>query len=197
MDLRTPAREYRHLKLSLAGEHQTRNAALAILAIEALKSFPVRLSDIRRGLADAHWAGRLDEYETQRRTLLDGAHNPEGAGLLRDFIIRQKETEVHFVFGAVRDKNIKEMGACLFPIATSIHLTALANSRSADPGEIAGLHKRFRSRMQIHSSMHEALYSAWKQCSRKGLVVVTGSLYLVGELLPTVRRKIPSTAARS
>ncbi len=187
-DLKTPCREYRNLRLSLAGEHQTRNAALAVMAIEALKSHNIKSSDIRRGLAETTWAGRLDEYRSRRRTLLDGAHNPEGAKLLRDFLIRRKEPEIHLVFGAVRDKDIRKMSAAIFPLATSIHLTPLVNTRSADPRDVALLHKRFHSRVRIHPDMRKALLSAWKECSPSGLVVVTGSLYLVGELLPMVRR---------
>jgi dihydrofolate synthase/folylpolyglutamate synthase len=187
-DLQTPRRKYRNLHLSIAGEHQTRNAALAVAAIEQLKSFPVRTGDVHRGLARARWSGRLDEYRCRRRTLLDGAHNPEGARLLRDFLIKRNESEVHLVFGALRDKDIRGMGAHLFPAATSIHLAPIANSRSATPDEIAGLNKAFRSRMRPHSNMREALYSAWDECSRQGLVVVTGSLYLIGDLLPLIRK---------
>jgi dihydrofolate synthase/folylpolyglutamate synthase len=186
-DLRTPRREYRNLRLSLAGEHQTRNASLAVMAIEALKSFPIKKSDIHHGLANTGWSGRLDEYRSRRRTLLDGAHNPEGAQLLRDYLLREKETEVHVVFGVVRDKNIRGIGSAVFPAATSIHLTPLVNTRSADPEEVAAMHKRYRNRMRLHSSMQEALNSAWKECSPDGLVLVTGSLYLVGELLPLVQ----------
>jgi dihydrofolate synthase/folylpolyglutamate synthase len=130
----------------------------------------------------------MDMYHSRRRTLLDGAHNPEGSRVLRDFLVHRGETEVHFVFGAMRDKNIREMGASLFPLAASIHLTPIANARSANPGDVAELHRRFRSRMHLHSSMHRALYSAWRRCSPSGLVVVTGSLYLVGNLLPTVQK---------
>ena len=186
-DLHTPRREYRRLELSLAGEHQTRNAALAVLAMEALKSLPVKIEHIRRGLANTAWSGRLDEYQSRKRTLLDGAHNPEGAQLLKKFLARKGEKEVHLVFGAVRDKNIRGIGSAVFPVAKSIHLTPLLNTRSADPAAIAEMHKRFRSRMSIHGSMQEALYSAWEVCSPTGLVVVTGSLYLVGELLPLVK----------
>ena len=195
-DLKTPAWEYRSLRLSLAGEHQVRNATLAVLAIEALKSFPIKVRNIRRGLAHTRWAGRLDEYRGRRRTLLDGAHNPEGAGLLRDFLVRRKEKEVHLVFGAVRDKDIRKIGAAVFPIATSIHLTPLKNTRSATPAEVAAMLKSFRPKMRIHRNMREALYSAWEDCSRSGLVVVTGSLYLVGELLPIVSRQLSVTGRR-
>jgi dihydrofolate synthase / folylpolyglutamate synthase len=186
-DLRTPRRQYRNLRLSLAGEYQVRNATLAVLAIEALQSFPIKIQDIRAGLAGTGWSGRLDEYQARRRTLLDGAHNPEGAQLLRDFLIKEKEKEVHFVFGVVRDKNIRGIGGAIFPIATSIHLTPLVNTRSAAPAEVAAMHKRYAPRIKIHSDMREALRAAWKDCSASGLVVVTGSLYLVGELLPFVQ----------
>ncbi len=186
-DLRTPRRQYRNLRLSLAGEYQIRNATLAVLAIEALKSFPIKIRDIRAGLAGTGWSGRLDAYQSRRRTLLDGAHNPEGAQLLRDFLIKEKEKEVHFVFGVVRDKNIRGIGSAIFPVATSIHLTPLVNTRSAAPAEVAAMHKRYAPRMKIHSNMREALRAAWEECSASGLVVVTGSLYLVGELLPFVQ----------
>ncbi len=186
-DLKTPDREYSNLQVSLAGNHQVRNAVLAVMAVEALKSFTIKAGDIRRGLARTRWPGRLDEYNSRRRTLLDGAHNPEGSRLLKEFLVHCGEKEVHFVFGAMRDKNIREMGSYLFPLAAGIHLTPIANSRSADPNEIADLHRRFRSRMQFHPDANDALESAWRRCSRRGLVVVTGSLYLVGNLLPMVR----------
>ena len=188
-DLKTPSREYRNLKLSLSGEFQVRNASLAVLAMEALSSFQIKVRDIRRGLANTDWAGRLDEYQARRRTLLDGAHNPEAAQLLRQFLIKKKEKEIHLVFGAVRDKDIKKVGAAVFPLATSIHLTPLVNTRSAAPEEVASMHSSFRSRMRIHRNMREALYSAWEECPPSGLVVVTGSLYLVGDLLPLVVRE--------
>jgi dihydrofolate synthase/folylpolyglutamate synthase len=188
IDLQTPLRHYRSLKLPLAGEYQKHNAALAIMAVESLKSFPVKPGDIRRGMAGVRWSGRLDEYRSRRRTLLDGAHNPDAAKRLRDYLIQQNESEVHFVFGVVRDKNIRGIGALLFPVATSIHLTPLTNTRSASMEEIVDLNKRFRSRMKTHSSMRRALYAAWDQCSPEGLVVVTGSLYLVGELLPIIKK---------
>jgi dihydrofolate synthase / folylpolyglutamate synthase len=191
-DLKTSVREYRNLRLSLSGEHQVRNASLAVMAIEALSAFPISVGEIRLGLCRTCWAGRLDEYRSRRRTLMDGAHNPEGAQLLREFLDHRKEREVHLVFGAVRDKDIRKIGNALFPIADSIHLTPLVNTRSAVPDDVASMHKSFLPKMRIHKSMKEALNAAWKECSPSGLVVVTGSLYLVGELLPMVRKNSKS-----
>jgi folylpolyglutamate synthase/dihydropteroate synthase len=76
----------------------------------------------------------------------------------------------------------------LFPLATVIHLTPLVNTRSANPNEVALMHPRFRFRMKVYRNMRDALYAAWKECPPSGLVVVTGSLYLAGDLLPLVQK---------
>jgi dihydrofolate synthase/folylpolyglutamate synthase len=188
MDLRTPRRAYSGLRLSLAGDHQARNAATAVCAVESLNSFPVRVSDIRRGLAHTRWPGRLDEYRTRPRTLLEGAHNPEGARWLRAYLESRREQEIHLVFGALRDKDIRRMGRELFPLARSLHLTPLNNQRSADPNRVARMFRKFTSLIRLHGSSRAALRAAWQECSPGGLVVVTGSLYLLGELLPLVRK---------
>jgi dihydrofolate synthase/folylpolyglutamate synthase len=189
-DLQTPRRYYPGLHLSLAGRHQMRNAAVAVCAVEALRPLPVRALDIRRGIAATRWPGRLDEYRLHRRTLLEGAHNQEGTQLLRAHLESRREKEIHLVFSALRDKDIRKMGGELFPVANSIHLAPLNNSRTADPKDIVSMFKRFASRIRIHGSSREALLAAWQESSRDGLVVVTGSLYLLGELLPYIQKRL-------
>ncbi len=189
VDLRTPCREYGRLRLGLAGAHQAWNAAIAVGAVEALKEFAVTRSAVRRGLAAAEWPGRMDFYRARRRTLLDGAHNPEGAGILRNYLLEQRENEIHLVFGIMRDKDSAGIGSLLFPLATRIHVTPLASPRSMQPSDLAAAFPRVRHRMYLHSSAREALRSAWDGCPESGLVVVTGSLYLIGELLETVRKE--------
>ena len=187
IDLETPERSYRHLPLPLAGLHQAWNAAMAVAGVEALEAFPVSVAGVRRGIARTRWPGRLDEYHARRRTLLEGAHNEEGARALRNHVMRCENCEIHLVFGALYDKDVRKMGGLLFPLARSIHLTPVANSRSADPAAIAAAQPRFRARMRSHPNARAALRAAWDECPDDGLVVVTGSLYLVGELLPLIR----------
>jgi dihydrofolate synthase/folylpolyglutamate synthase len=187
IDLTTPRGRYPRLPLSLAGLHQARNATLAVAGVEALEEFPVTAASIRSGLARTRWQGRLQEYASPRRTLLEGAHNPEGARALHNHLIRCEGGEIHLVFGALQDKDIGKMGRLLFPLARSIHLTPVANARSFDPRAIAAAHPRFRDRMILHPEAASALRSAWTRCPRQGVVVVTGSLYLLGELLPMIR----------
>ncbi len=190
LDLEMPAHRYRNLRLALSGAHQARNAALAVAAVEAYIGGQPSGRVVREGLRKVQWPGRLDEYRAVRRTLLDGAHNPEGAQMLRAFLQVHRHEPTHLVFGALRDKDIGAMGKCLFPLAAAIHLAPLDNSRTAFPDEIAALHPRYRSRMRAYPGARAALRAAWEACPRGGLVVVAGSLYLVGELLPFVRRSI-------
>ncbi len=188
-DLITPLRFYKALRLALAGEHQICNAALAVAAVENLPQFPVTMKDVRHGLASVEWPGRLDEFRTRRRTLLDGAHNPDGVRMLSQHIRQIRADRVHLVFAAMRDKNIREMAKFLFPLAESIHLAPLKNPRSAAPEAIEAMFPSFRARMRRHSSAAKALQAAWRECPVRGLVVVTGSLYLMGEVLPMVHRR--------
>jgi dihydrofolate synthase/folylpolyglutamate synthase len=190
IDLETPRRSYRRLPLALAGLHQAWNAAMAVAGVEALAAFPVSVVDVRHGIARTRWPGRLDEYRSRRRTLLEGAHNEEGAQALRNHVMRCENCEIHLVFGALYDKDVCKMGRLLFPLARSIHLTPVANSRSADPAVIAAAQPRFRARMRTHPNARAALLAAWEECPDDGLVVVTGSLYLVGELLPLIRKQV-------
>jgi dihydrofolate synthase/folylpolyglutamate synthase len=185
--LKTPARTYPRLRIGLAGMHQARNAALAVNTVEALHSFPVPAAAVKRGLSKTRWPGRLDEYFLHRRTLFEGAHNAEGARALKNHLVKCEDCEIHIVFGALSDKDIQSMGSMLFPLARSIHLTPVANPRTASPAEIAQKLSRFRMRMRVHRNALTALEAAWDECPRNGLVLVTGSLYLVGELLPLVR----------
>jgi dihydrofolate synthase/folylpolyglutamate synthase len=108
--------------------------------------------------------------------------------VLRDHLRRYERREIHLVFAALRDKDIRSMGSHLFPLARSIHLAPVANPRTADTSEIAAAHPRHQARLRIHGRASEALLAAWAECPRDGLTVVTGSLYLLGELLPILRR---------
>jgi dihydrofolate synthase/folylpolyglutamate synthase len=189
-NLETPHRSYRNLRLSLAGRYQVRNAALAICAIEALGAFPITVQGVRTALQETHWPGRLDEYLSTRRTLLEAGHNPEGALQLRQYLLQHEAGEIHLVFGVMLDKDARKMGELLFPLACSIHLCPLENTRSAAPSAIVGVNSRFSPHIRIHKDSRSALRAAWRECPQDGLVVVTGSIYLLGEVLPLIRANL-------
>jgi len=188
LDLDTPRRRYTGLRLGLAGEHQARNAALSVMAIEALDHPALTARAVRLGLLRTRWPGRLDEYRCPVHTLLDGAHNVEGALALRRYLLKHGAADVRMVFAALRDKDIGGIGRLLFPLAERVHLAAVQSPRAAAPDAIVSACPRFRNRFHLHADARAALAAAWQECPPGGMVVVTGSLYLLGELMPHIRR---------
>lgn len=187
LDLRTPSRFYRRLRPGLKGAHQVRNSALAVRALELMPAPRLRVGAVRRGLQAVRWCGRMEEIRSVRRTLLDGAHNPEAARQLRDYVLLRAFPEVHLVFGVMKDKDVVRMASILFPMARSVHLAPPDNPRAMQPTDLRSMVSSHRRSIRLHENPAAALRSAWAECTPGGWVIVTGSLYLVGEVLPLVR----------
>jgi dihydrofolate synthase / folylpolyglutamate synthase len=182
-----PGRDfYKNFTLSLRGAHQIQNASVAIRLAEALRRQGFSISDeqIAVGLATATHAGRLELISP---FLLDGAHNPAGARALRNYLEEFEHGPLTLIFGAMSDKRLDQIAEILFPLADRLILTTVANPRSASLETLAPLAKQFARGVVIetHSSA-EAMRVAIAQTPKDGLICVTGSLYLIGELRPSI-----------
>lgn len=155
----------------LAGEHQVDNAITAILALETLGVSP-------KGIAEARWPGRLEYVAPNPDILLDGAHNPAGARALGRYLERfYPHRKRWIIYGAMRDKAVEEIGGILFPLADELMFTAPQNARALRPEalrEIAG-------RGQTAAEVGEAVDRVRQAASADDIIVITGSLFLVGE----------------
>src|ERR1044072_2495637 len=132
--LRTARDAYGGVRLALRGRHQLPNAAVAVALAEMLAEdgFHISREHIIEGLETAEHAGRLELDERQRpRVLYDGAHNAAGARALRAYLDEFEPEGVTMVFGAMRDKELAEIGSILFPAARHLVLTAPVNPRAA------------------------------------------------------------------
>jgi dihydrofolate synthase/folylpolyglutamate synthase len=111
---------------------------------------------------------------------LDGAHNIDGARSLRDFLDGHfRLTPITMIFGAMADKAFGEMGDILFPAANQVIVTSVSSPRAAEPSAIAEAVNHDVIRMENPS---EALAEALRITPPDGLIVVCGSLFLVGEI---------------
>jgi len=185
--LRTARADYGSVCLALRGRHQLTNAAVAVALAEELagEGFPVTREAVLEGLERAEHAGRLElDARREPHVLLDGAHNPAGARALRDYLDEFVGAPVTMVFGAMRDKALAEIGATLFPAAANLILTEPRSPRAADIGELlrAVPAPSSSSTITLAPSSADALALARAQAANGGLVCVTGSLYLVGEV---------------
>ncbi len=183
--------------LSLRGRHQLTNAAVAVALAEELRAagFNISRAHIIEGLETAAHAGRLEQDASHMpRILFDGAHNAAGARALRAYLDEFVRAPVTLIFGAMRDKPLAEICEMLFPAAARLILTQPDNPRSATVDELvrAVPVSLSSSTIAFAPSVADALALARAQTEQGGLICVTGSLYLVGEvknILAQTRRK--------
>jgi dihydrofolate synthase/folylpolyglutamate synthase len=174
---------------SLPGRHQLRNTALAIAAALELNAqgFKVTAGEVERGIRATRWPGRLQVIPAARKApeyLLDAAHNPAGAWALRAALSERYEGRPFtLVFGVMRDKAIAEMAEILFPLAQHVIATQPSNPRSASPEEIRAAATRTGVEVLCEPQVARALARARELASERGIVVVCGSIYLIGEAL--------------
>jgi dihydrofolate synthase/folylpolyglutamate synthase len=170
-------------ELSLPGEHQRGNAATALAVIAELRAQSWTLPEeaVRRALATTHWPGRLERIARNPDVYLDGAHNPAGARVLRDFMRTVRPPRV-LVFGAMRDKAIGEIAEILFPEADAVVLTQPSNKRAASPETLHEITSHLNDYLYQRASPAEAVDLASRLAGPEGTVFVAGSLFLIGDL---------------
>jgi len=190
-NLKTPRNYYRNLSIKMLGTHQLINASCAVSAIEELGNFHVRISEdsIRRGLTATSWPGRLELIAGSPEILLDGAHN-KGAmealvhSLRLNFIHRPK----HIILGISKDKNIAEITKEISKVADSITVTRSNNARAAETSCLVENLKKTRSRycrkfsLSAREDFRQALDLAKRRAKSNELIVVTGSIFLIGDV---------------
>jgi dihydrofolate synthase / folylpolyglutamate synthase len=191
LDLLTPTARYKDLR-PLPGIHQRDNLLVAIRLLETAKreGLGVRLSVVPRAIASTRWPGRLEWVAGRPPLLLDGAHNPAGARALARALAGGPPYVL--LFAAMSDKDIAGLARALFPAAAAIVLTRPRLSRAATPSEIArragGLAKGARSEAAVFRAFAHARRLA-RAHSPDTIVVVAGSLYLVGAVEAILERR--------
>jgi dihydrofolate synthase/folylpolyglutamate synthase len=170
---------------ALLGDHQKMNVALALATVEILQpQFPVAEEKALAGLLAVNWPGRLQLIQKTdgRKILLDGAHNVAGAETLRAAV------EKHFtnirpvlIFGALEDKNWSDICRTLAPLAPKILTVPVASERTADAPALAEIFHAANPAAEV--AAFENLAAALNASKDEPFIVITGSLYLVGEAL--------------
>ena len=165
-----------HVVCPLAGRHQADNALVAVAALDLLGT-PDRA--IEQGIAATHWPGRIEHVAESPEMILDGAHNPAGAAALAAYLDEfYSDHRITLIYGAMRDKAVAEVAGILSARAYEVIVTAPQQSRAAAPETVRDLvdHPRVRIAPNIAAAMAEA-----RAMTPDGVVLITGSLYLVGE----------------
>lgn len=188
-------RQYGPLRVSLVGRHQVDNVATTVAAMEAA-SLDVPVSAIRQGLNNVRWPGRFQVVPSDPPVVLDGAHNPPAAAeLAANLRCHFAGLHIALILGVLADKDYRQVCELLAPLARDIACVRVNNDRTCAPADLAACCRAVHPAATV--TAHESVESAYRTArgQRPDVIVVTGSLYLIGEAmnrldLPLDRHKV-------
>ncbi|MDJ1182553.1 bifunctional folylpolyglutamate synthase/dihydrofolate synthase [Roseofilum casamattae] len=191
IDLGNGRAQYGNIQYSLPleGKHQLSNSALAIAAMQVLdpQKWQISADAIAEGIARTRWRGRLQwSYWQDYPLLVDGAHNPESAIALRDYLdssdrIQSKDASITWVMGMLTKKSHHDIFQTLLRPGDTLYLVPVPNHRTASPEELAELAQTLQPQLkscETYPDLGKALDAA--VLSSPPTIVLCGSLYLVG-----------------
>jgi dihydrofolate synthase / folylpolyglutamate synthase len=171
-----------HFTLGLKGTFQNLNAAIVIKAIKILREEGNKISEesLKKGLENAKWPGRFDFI--QKNVLVDCAHNLGGITVLKEEVLRIKKNyeKIISVVGILKDKDKKTMVETLSSFSDYLIFTKPKTDRAEAPEELS---KYTKNRYDIVYDVKNALRKARKISNPEDLIIVTGSIYTVGEII--------------
>ncbi len=183
--------------LPLCGRFQINNALAAISAIEEAARLRLLKPDfdaVVEGIENTKWKARFQIIklkDSETPLILDGAHNPASVQAVMDtFREIYPNKLMNLIFGASWNKNAAGMLDILAPGIRSLHLTRFNNPKSIDPRKLfaEAVPEKLKERTRIHRNVEETLHYVLDKHQQSGVILATGSLYLVGEILDILER---------
>ena len=179
-------------KTDLTGSYQTKNIKTALTAINVLKHSGILISEkaIKRGLrhvtANTSFIGRWMTIKKKPLTIFDSAHNEGGLRELKKGIAGSQYRQLHLVYGTVGDKDIST-NLSLLPKNAHYYFCNANLPRALDAVKLQEQAAKFKLKGDAYSSVSKALKNARKNASKKDLILVTGSVFVVAEALQNKR----------
>jgi dihydrofolate synthase/folylpolyglutamate synthase len=176
-----------NVDLNLAGPFQHENGAIALAALEGLRAQGLKIDEkaIRRGFGQVYWPGRFEIVGRDPLVILDCAHNELAVQALLETIDLELGPAVRprLVFGCLEDKRWDRMAELLAPRVSNAILTRVKPKRPLEPEHLLPLFKR-HSPVRVIAEPVAAVEAAMAEAAPNDVVLVTGSVYLVGEVYP-------------
>jgi dihydrofolate synthase/folylpolyglutamate synthase len=184
------------LQISLLGDYQINNAALALAALELLirEGFKIPEEAIRNGLADTRWPGRLEIMRRSPLVVIDGAHNEEAFLSLRSALADTfSYRHLILVLGILSDKALEDILSIIVPLADALVITKPNSPRAADPEDLQKIAcKMAKGPVFVEDNIPDAINLAISMARSPDLVLVAGSLYVIGDARLFLKRKSAS-----
>ena len=179
---------WKQVELSLPGLYQQKNAAVVLEAVAKLRLLGLNISEtaVREGLRKVYWQARLEALWEQPLLLVDGSHNPQGMHATVESLKQYfPEKKLQFVFGAMADKELDVMIPMFMPLAKKVYVTAPSMPRAMKPEELLAVCKMHCGENSVEFELCQtpkAVLERIKSEAADEVIVVIGSLYLVGEI---------------
>ncbi len=180
--------------IPLLGEHQVENAMLAIDAIRILNGHGLRVesSQLKLGLGKTKWPGRMQVLRFSPLLVIDGAHNDESALALRDAVRNYLNFDkLVLILGISRNKDMRSIIQPLSDLADLVVFTRANLPRAQSPDELLRIYDG-QAPAVVEPDIERSLQRAFSVVGRKDLILVTGSIYLIGEILALPRKYLHS-----
>lgn len=188
-----------YLESPLTGKHQMYNMGAALCTIELLteNGFKVTEPQVIEGVRNVAWPGRLEAFSSNPLVLLDGAHNHAGTVALREFIegvVKRNRMggKIVLIFGVLKDKDVHSMAGELVPFSSEVIVTKPNTERGLPVEVFSKIVEGYGIKPHATQTVSEALSLAYDIASPSDVIVITGSLYVVGEARALLSNKLVS-----
>jgi dihydrofolate synthase/folylpolyglutamate synthase len=185
------------VRIGMLGAYQVENACLAMATIECLRNAGMTVGEpaVRRGLEQTYWEGRMEQVSSHPDIYLDGAHNPASAKKLAEAVgsIRTAYRRVILVIGILKDKDHSGILSELIPVVDHVVATKPQYFRAIDDHMLAAEIAKWHASVDRADTVQNAVAKARMTASPDDLILVTGSLYVVGEARALFAASLPGT----
>lgn len=179
------------VKLPLLGEHQILNLAVAIKAVEVLfniENIEINKNRIEDSLMDVKWIGRLEVLRKNPLIVIDGAHNIDGIKSLKESVQKYfKYKKVYLLLGILADKQVKEMIEEITPMAEKVYALTPHSDRAELSEDLKNEIIKVNPNTVALESYEEAFKLALKEANAEDMILVSGSLYMIGDMRKIIR----------
>lgn len=177
-------KNWKNVEISLAGEFQIQNGALALEAVNQLRKLGLSLPNeaVYAGMKEAKWSGRFSVMSQNPLIILDGAHNPQAAEALKKSLeLYFKGKKLYYVFGVFRDKDYKKIIEITAPLAEHIVTVETPDNPRALPAEdLKKQVEKVNASVEISESIEEAIKKNLSYMGAEDVLVIFGSLSFLG-----------------
>ncbi|MEW8956195.1 folylpolyglutamate synthase/dihydrofolate synthase family protein [Clostridium sp.] len=178
-------------KLGLLGLHQCINAQVAIKAIEVLvkkDNLHISKETISKALSNVIWKGRLEILNNKPAVVIDGAHNMDGIRKLKSNIDKYfRYNKLILILGILADKDVEDMVKTITPMAHKVIAVTPHSDRAKLAEELKNHIYPYNNNVMAIEDYREAYEVALKESSKEDLILISGSLYMIGDMRKIIR----------